>query len=872
MIVRDHVAKHERFHLADLEQLREELKRLGLSIPLDEDLSILAEPLKIGRLTVPNRFLIQPMEGFDAEPDGGPGELAFRRYRRYAEGGSGFIWFEATAFMTEARSNPRQLLLHRGSLDGFKRLVEATRKAAPGREMVFVLQINHSGRYSKPQGFPEPIIAHHNPVLDPIHGLGPETPLVSDDYLDRLPDAYVEAAKLARDAGFDGVDIKSCHRYLISELLASFTREGRYGGTFENRTRLLLETLRRIAAEVPGLFITTRMNAYDGIPHPHGFGVDQKDWHVEDLREPIALAKKLEATGMPVLNVSIGNPYYNPHVGRPYDFTIHGMKPPEEHPLEGVERFVRITRAIQEAVPRLPIVATGYGWLRHLMPYVAAGVLRSGAAALIGQGRGAFAYPDSPKDIFETGRMDPAKCCVACSACAQIMRDGRMTGCVAQDSEIYGPEYRLGRRFAKDHLVKEAERCRDCEEPTCVAACPAHVDIPGFVRAYARGDVADAYAILRGCNVLPEMCAFVCPSEVQCEGGCLERVFCENPIPIRDIQMAVSLEARRKGLTGVSLPEPPSGKRVAVVGGGPAGIACAIALLEKGHEVKLLDKADRLGGLPEEVIPTDRIVSARAEVDAILAPALEAGRLVFVPGRVLGRDCSLEDLRNDHDAVFLAIGLTGTVSLGSAEGVLDALTFLREVKAGWARSPGRSVAVLGGGNTAMDAAMAAARLGVKDVYIVYRRSFREMPDWPGEREAVLAAGIHLLALTQPLGYETDAAGRLTGLRIVRTVLGEPDASGRRRPVPVKGSESMLAVDAVIEAIGQRVPDEIKAALAPLEFTRNGLLKAGPDSGFTGVKGVYAGGDIVNGGTTAVQGVAEGMRAAVAIDASFASEG
>jgi len=179
------------------------------------------------------------------------------------------------------------------------------------------------------------------------------------------------------------------------------------------------------------------------------------------------------------------------------------------------------------------------------------------------------------------------------------------------------------------------------------------------------------------------------------------------------------------------------------------------------------------------------------------------------------------------------------------------------------------VAVLGGGNTAMDAAVTAARLGVDDVYLVYRRSYGEMPAWPEEKEKLLAAGVHPLFLTQPLGYAVDGEGRLAGVRICRTELGAPDASGRRRPAAVPDSESVLAVDTAIEALGQAMPDDLSDALAALPRTEAGLLRVEADTGYTGVDNVYAGGDVVNGGTTAVQGIAEGMRAADAIDGRLA---
>jgi 2,4-dienoyl-CoA reductase-like NADH-dependent reductase (Old Yellow Enzyme family) len=444
--------KHERFDLQNLDQLRAEIERLGLKLPIAEDLSVLSTPLTIAGRPMPNRFSVQPMEGFDAHPDGSPGELTLRRYRRYASGGFGLIWFEATAILDKVRTNPHQLHLHAENVGAFRELVEATRQAARqsfGWDVILVLQLTHSGRYSKPDGHPQPIIAHRSPILDPRHDLPADYPVVTDEYLDRLQDVYGETARLAAEAGFDGVDVKSCHCYLVSELLASFTREGKYGGSFENRTRFLRDTLARIKDRAPGVFITTRMNAYDAIRYPYGFGVDKEDWMISDLAEPIELARMLRKMEAPILNVSIGNPYFNPHFGRPYDVPLKGFSTPDEHPLAGVDRFVDITRQIQESVPDLPVIGSGYSWLRHLMPHVAAGAIRDGGAAILGIGRGAFAYPATPRDVIEKGRMDPAKCCVTCSACTQIMRDGGKTGCVVRDSEIYRPQYRQGRRFAR---------------------------------------------------------------------------------------------------------------------------------------------------------------------------------------------------------------------------------------------------------------------------------------------------------------------------------------------------------------------------------------------------------------------------------------
>lgn len=856
------------FHLKNLNQLCSEIKRLDLDIPIAEDFSLLGEQLDIGGKLMANRFCVQPMEGCDAQPDGSPGRLTFRRYTRYAQGGFGLIWLEATAVLEKARSNPAQLYLHKHNVEMYAELVRAIRKAALngfGRDVIVVLQLAHSGRYSKPDGALKPIIAHHNPVLDPIQGISENYPLVTDDYLDRLQDTYVETARLAAEAGFDGVDMKSCHKDLLSGLLASFTKPGKYGGSFENRTRFLRETFATIKEDVPGLFLTTRMSVYDAINYPYGFGVDKDDYSTPDLTEPVKLVEMLRETGIPVLNISIGNPYSNPRLGRLFDIPAGDMSIPDEHPLECLDRFIGITRKIQRAFPDLPVVGCGYSWLRQFIPYVAAGVVKSGGAAIIGIGRGAFAYPEAVMDILETGRMEPTKCCITCSACIQLMHDGGMTGCVIRDSEIYGPEYRYRRRFALDHLREEACRCHYCEAATCTFACPAHIDIPAFVKAFADDDIGKAYEVIRRSNVLPEMCSQLCPTWMLCEGDCIETTLTGNSIPIRDIQYVICWLARDQGLAGISIPETRSGKKIAIVGGGPAGVACAVKLLEKGHNVVIIERDEQLGGMPQSIIRASRFVGAQAEIDAILQPALKAGRLEVRFGQKLGKGITLESLREQYNAVFLAAGLWQEFSLGKAEGVIDALTFLRKAKSGELKSIPDKVAILSGGDSAMDAAAAAVELGAVDLYVVYYSSFSEM-HWHMPDGWFRTSGAHCLTLTQPVGYEIDENGKLTGLKICRTEPGPPDASGRRRPVLIPDGESVLKVDMVIEAMGLGVSDELKDALERVVFTDNGLIKTvGEDSFSTGLDKVFAAGALINGGASVVQCIAEGMKAAEEID-------
>jgi len=435
---------HERFGFKNLAELEAKITSLGLDILLDTDLEPLGRRVKIGALETPNSLAIHPLEGRDSTPDGGPGELTFRRYQRFAEGGAGLIWFEATAVVPEGKASPRQLLLNEENLSAFKELlhrVEQVAAAAYGlaHRPVTVLQLTHSGRSSKPI----PVIAVHNETLDAKLGLPSDYPLISDGELEALEDHFVEAARFAHQAGFQAVDIKACHGYLASELLAARTRLGKYGGSFENRTRFLINMVEKIRRQVGNdLALAVRLNAYDGIPYPLGWGVSREDAAQEDLAEPIQLVRLLYDKGVRVVGISAGNPYYNSYVSRPFDTPVQGGAIPNEHPLEGVARLFRITRQIQQAVPEMVIVGTGYSWLRQFLGYAAAANIRNGWVTIVGVGREALAYPDFARDLLTQGELGPKKTCITCSRCSQLMRDVGTVGCVTFDPEVYRPIYK----------------------------------------------------------------------------------------------------------------------------------------------------------------------------------------------------------------------------------------------------------------------------------------------------------------------------------------------------------------------------------------------------------------------------------------------
>lgn len=420
---------------------------LGTNLPFAQDVSLLGSALQVGSKTIPNRLACQAMEGCDGNPDGTPGELTKRRYSRFAKGGAGLIWFEATAVLPEGKANPRQLYITAQNLDAFKRQVAAIKEdgfRATGKEPIVIMQATHSGRYSKPEGKPAPLIAYNNPILEQDAPLD-KSCIVSDEYLDRVGQALVRGAELAEKAGFDGVDIKACHRYLNSELLSAYTREGRYGGSLENRTRLLRESVQGAIARCGKDFlVSSRLNVYDGFPYPQGFGVSPAGGTEVDLTEPVALIRRLASYGVKLLNISMGNPYFNPHVNRPF---ASGGYDTDEHPLQGVARVLAGTAKLKKAVPEMAFLCSAVSYLGVAAPHVVAGYLEQGGFDLAGFGRTAFAYPDFASDILNKGCMDKSKLCICCSKCTHIMRTpGGTPGCVIRDKEIYGELYRTVRR------------------------------------------------------------------------------------------------------------------------------------------------------------------------------------------------------------------------------------------------------------------------------------------------------------------------------------------------------------------------------------------------------------------------------------------
>jgi 2,4-dienoyl-CoA reductase-like NADH-dependent reductase (Old Yellow Enzyme family) len=453
------------------ESLIEDARARGLDIRLSSDLSALLQPLEVAGRTVGNRLAIQPMEGCDGTTDGKPDELTLRRYRRFGEGGAKLIWGEAAAVVPEGRANTRQLVANELQASSLAKMLDTCRRAHRERfgrddDLLIGLQLTHSGRYSVPR----PVLVQRDPTLDPRtivdkstrRCAGPGDALISDNELDRLLDAYVVAAGIAFRAGFDFVDLKQCHRYLLSELLAAKVRPGRFGGSFENRTRFIREVVARIRDEYPAGLIATRLNIFDSVPFQRGhdgvgvpcdfnlpvrtaWGTDEHDPHRPDLAEPLALIGQLRAWGVSLVNVSIGNPYASPHLLRPFEYTpVDGYETPE-HPLLGVDRHFRLTAAVQEAFPDLPIVGSGYSWLQVFMMEAGAANVRDGRVTFVGVGRGALSQPDFGASVIEGRPLDPKRVCRTFSYCTALMRSKHnelgqfATGCPPFDKVVYQP-------------------------------------------------------------------------------------------------------------------------------------------------------------------------------------------------------------------------------------------------------------------------------------------------------------------------------------------------------------------------------------------------------------------------------------------------
>lgn len=389
--------------------------------------------IKVENRILPNRIVVQPMEGCDCLENGSPSEVTAAKYMRFASIGAAVIWFEACAVCSEGRANPHQMQITEDNLEVFRSLLHDMRETSLqkfGYAPLMLLQLTHSGRQSI-----HPIIAYNNALYEKTRPV-PRDSIVSDEYLDNLPEAFVSAAQRAFRAGFDGVDVKCCHGYLFQELLSAYTREGRYGGSFENRIRAFVNCYRAVRRAFPANFIVaSRIGFSDVIPKPYGFGTTEEG--IIDLTEAKLLLKILHESGLNFVNVTIGNPYYNPHVNRPFRV---GMYRASENPAVSLQRFVDVERELKKSFPDICFVGSGMSYYRENLMEKAEELIAEGVCDLVGFGRECIAYPQFYEDYL-SGKYDSSKSCVACSKCTILMRNNRVSGC-ATFNEYYKNIYR----------------------------------------------------------------------------------------------------------------------------------------------------------------------------------------------------------------------------------------------------------------------------------------------------------------------------------------------------------------------------------------------------------------------------------------------
>lgn len=408
-----------------------------------EVLEMINSQITVYGRTLPNRVVFQPMEGCDCKANGGIDELTRRRYIRFAQSGAAIIWFEATAVCEEGRSNPRQAWLTDETLPSFKSLVSEMKSVSRGiygYEPLIIIQLNHSGRYAKPSGKPEPKIVYRNEVLEKGKEEQPYE-ILTDEKIDEIPAMYAKSAALAVKAGFDGIDVKCCHGYFINEFLSAYNREGKYGGSFENRTRLYFDCIDAVKSVIPeDVFVTTRLSGFDGFDYPYGYGCSV---NMEiDFEEPKKIISKLLERGIELINITIGNPYVIPHVNRPF------AGGPENGEI-GVERVRFVTNELQQAFPQAKIIMSALTYPGVRAIDYANECLESGSCTMVGFGRMTFAYPQFFQDYLTTGTLDPKKVCIKCGNCSKMMRSGAVAGCPVRDREIYMPIFKKAMESVK---------------------------------------------------------------------------------------------------------------------------------------------------------------------------------------------------------------------------------------------------------------------------------------------------------------------------------------------------------------------------------------------------------------------------------------
>lgn len=414
----------EKFHFSTARELLDRAADLGMPLPYKQDVpDVLGQSIDIYGTMVSNRLVAQPIEGFDSQADGSPSQRSVERYCQLVRGGFRTLWLESVSVDEQGRSNPYQLWIRPENVEAFRGMVRTIR-AQTEEKLFLVIQLTHSGRNSNPRGTPSPVCAFSNPCIPKENEY-----ILPDEKIPEIEEDYVRACALAQEAGFDAVDIRTCHGYLLNEFLAAYHRPGPYGGSYENRTRFLMEILDRLepAVTIP---VGVRLNMYDGLPWPYGWGADPQG---ENLEESYRLVSDLYARGIRLLNITNGIGAYSPFVIRPYD---RGGKEPTESPFRGIARMQECARRTKALAPEAVVIASAFSWLREFAPGVAAGAIAAGKYDMAGFGRQSIRLPDTANRILSGQGLQRGECCVTCCGCTNLIKkSGKMLRCVIKDRE-----------------------------------------------------------------------------------------------------------------------------------------------------------------------------------------------------------------------------------------------------------------------------------------------------------------------------------------------------------------------------------------------------------------------------------------------------
>ena len=429
-----------------------------------------------------------------------------------------------------------------------------------------------------------------------------------------------------------------------------------------------------------------------------------------------------------------------------------------------------------------------------------------------------------------------------------------------------------------EQAVLEATRCLDCQNPQCVTGCPVGIDIPGFIKNIERGEFLQAAKVLKQTSALPAVCGRVCPQEKQCESKCIHLKMKHQAVAIGNLERFAADYERESGCMALPEVATPNGIKIAVVGSGPAGLSFAGDMAKFGYDVTVFEALHEIGGVLKYGIPEFRLPNKIVDVEI---GNLEKMGVKFVKDCIVGKTITFDDLKREgFRAMFVASGAGLPNFMGikgeNLIGIMSSNEYLTRVNLMGASRPdtdtpvlkGKRVAVIGGGNTAMDSVRTARRLGAERAMIVYRRSEEEMPARLEEVHHAKEEGVEFLTLHNPIEYRGDDKGRVTGMLLQKMALGEPDASGRRRPVPVEGAQEWIDVDEVIVSVGVSPNPLVPRSVPGLEVSPKGTIVVDSEAMQSSIPTIFAGGDIVRGGATVILAMGDGRKAAASMHAKI----